>query len=83
MWLLVLLVVKCTNFFLEAGILHAYSLVTCLLLVGCSFMLCCSCSMQLLMRYPVTEDTDLRKILAFCLKDDISFSICEVYAKCS
>ena len=73
MWLLVLLVVKCNDFLLEAGILHGYPLVTCWLLVrigswlgswlliGYSFMLCCSCSVQLLMRYPIKEDTDLNK----------------------
>ena len=31
------------------------------LLVGYSFMLCCSCLMQLLIRYPIKEDTDLDK----------------------
>ena len=61
MALLVLLVVKCTNFLLVAGILNGYSLVTRWLLVGYSFMLCYSCSMQLLIMYPVKEDTDLNK----------------------
>ena len=61
MWLLVLLVVKGTNILLEAGILHGYSLVTRWLLAGYSFNLCCSCLMQLLMRYPIKEDTDLDK----------------------
>ena len=34
MWLLVLLIVKCTIFLREAGILHGYSLVTRWLLVN-------------------------------------------------
>ena len=61
MWLLVLLVIKCTNFLLEARILHGYALVSRWLLAGYSFILCCSFSMQLLTRYPLKEDTDLNK----------------------
>ena len=82
MCLLVLLVLKCTNFFLEAGILHGYPLVTRWLLIDYSLIHCCSCSIQLPIRYPIKEDTDLRKILAFCLKDAISFCICELCPKC-
>ena len=76
--LLVLLVVKCNTFLLEAGILHVYSLVTRWLVFGYSLMLCCSCSMQLFMRYLIKENTGI-----FCLKDPISCCICEVYVKCS
>ena len=61
MWLLKLLVVKRDNFLHEAGILHGYSLVIRWLLVGYSFMLCCSCSMLLFNRYPIKEDSDLDK----------------------
>ena len=45
-------------------------------------MFCCSYSMQLLIRYPIKEDTDLDKILAFYLNDAFPFRIYEVYAKC-
>ena len=61
MWLLVLLVAKCTKFLLEAGVSHGSSLFTRWLLTCYSFMLYCSCSVQLLMRYSIKEDTDLDK----------------------
>ena len=44
-----------------AWLLVGYSLVTCSLRVFCSFMLCCSYSVQLFMAHPIEEDTDLGK----------------------
>ena len=61
MWLLFLIVVKCNSFLLESGIFHGYLLVTRWLLVGYSFM-------QLFMRYPIKEDTNLDKNDGLLLK---------------
>ena len=54
MWLLMLLVVECNSFLLEAEaeILQGYSLVTRWVFVHCS-------SMQLFMKYLIKVDTDL------------------------
>ena len=58
-----------------AWLLVAYSLVT--------FMLSCSWSMQLFMRYSIKEDTYLEKNACVFFKGAISCCIWEVYAKCS
>ena len=68
MWLLVLFVLKCKHFWLEAAILHGYSL----LLTG--YLL-----MQLFMRYPIKEETDLDKNADLLLERcDLLLHLCSI-----